>query len=230
MRDFFFFLLFFPFFFAHPIYIIFALFLSPSPFLYVRNPDPGSLGRLFFPLPSCHRARLLYNREKTSALSSLVNSHRFCAACLVFIFVNMTCTAQQEVWILNLGDLLDTLGSRVSSFPPPPPRYLPSCLSRKVFNIPTFQLCVLVDFYRILRTHALLWLSARQFSRKTKSLRARVRLGPATLTLVGTRYTYNLIGNADISIFRVYTGIVPTLYLSSLLFLFVKHWCNNSYF
>ena len=46
--------------------------LSPAP---SRNSDPGSHSRLFSPLPTTMRA-FHFSREKTSALSSLVDSRR----------------------------------------------------------------------------------------------------------------------------------------------------------
>ena len=52
----------------------FACFFSCS--LPRHNSDPvGSLGRLFFPLPAMVRA-FVFHREKSSALSSLVDSPR----------------------------------------------------------------------------------------------------------------------------------------------------------
>ena len=57
--------------FLHPIYYLPLLFsLPPS-----LNSDPGSHGRLFFPLSTTVRALHFY-REKISALSSLVDSRR----------------------------------------------------------------------------------------------------------------------------------------------------------
>ena len=54
--------------------IVLALFLSPSPSL-CRNVDPGPLSRLFSPRPDCD-TRLLFCQEQTSALYSLIDSHR----------------------------------------------------------------------------------------------------------------------------------------------------------
>ena len=55
---------------------IYAVFLSLS--RSSRNSDPVSLSRLFFPLPPIpvQGTRLRFFRDKASALSSLVDSHR----------------------------------------------------------------------------------------------------------------------------------------------------------
>ena len=58
--------------------IILPLFLSPSSLpTNGRISDPGSLSRLFSPLPTTsYGVRLHFYRENTSALSPLVDSHR----------------------------------------------------------------------------------------------------------------------------------------------------------
>ena len=63
------------FFFAHPIYSPRIFSFSAS--LPRRNSDPGPVSRLFSPLPPPHYdTRLHLYREKTSGLSSLVDSRR----------------------------------------------------------------------------------------------------------------------------------------------------------
>ena len=63
----------FPFFFPHPVYYLrlsIPYLVSPS-----RNSDPGPHCRLFSP-PTHDGSCLAFFREKISALSSLVDSHR----------------------------------------------------------------------------------------------------------------------------------------------------------
>ena len=64
---------FYVFVFSHP--IRFLRTFSFSFFLPRRNSDPGSLNRALLPLPH-YGACLHFCREKTSAFSSLVDSHR----------------------------------------------------------------------------------------------------------------------------------------------------------
>ena len=66
----------FLFFFFIP-FVIFAVLFSPS--CSGRNSDPGSHSGLFSPLPTAVHA-LHFCREKTSALSSLVDSRRIARA------------------------------------------------------------------------------------------------------------------------------------------------------
>ena len=63
-------------------FITFALLFSLHP---SRNSDPGSHSTLFSPLPTtvCTVGALHFNRERTQALSSLVDSRR-----VVFVFIS----------------------------------------------------------------------------------------------------------------------------------------------
>ena len=65
----------------------------------------------------------------------------------------------------TVSERLDKPWSLVSSVPPP--RYVHLCLSRIGFSIPTSELCMLVDFHRILLTDALA-LSACHFFAQEK--------------------------------------------------------------
>ena len=49
---------------------------------------------------------------------------------------------------------------------PCPPRYVPSFLSRIGISIPPFQLCMLVEFHRIMPTHALVLSACPYFTQE----------------------------------------------------------------
>ena len=80
-------LVFFFFFFCIPFVMFAPSFFSPS--YCSRNLDPGSHSRNFYPLPTTVRA-LHFFREKTSALSSLVDPRRLALRVLYYLMKDIS--------------------------------------------------------------------------------------------------------------------------------------------
>ena len=84
----------------------------------------------------------------------LDSSYPFGRCCVSFCYHHFYSysPAQLVRGFVTLSDVLDKLWSLVPSLPPP--RYVPSFLSRTGYSIPTFRLFMLVDLHRILAAHS----------------------------------------------------------------------------